>query len=125
MAGSNELIIYRGDSYPITAIIRVGQITGLWNSEIPEPVPVNLAGATVIMTVSYNVSPDDDSCKLFSINGVIDPDPASGKVVFTPTSENTNLPAKTYYYDIQYIDANGNIRTIIKSKLIIVQDISK
>ena len=57
--------------------------------------------------------------------GVLNADPDTGKVSFTPTKEGTNLPVETYYYDVQMTDASGNVRTIAKFKFKITQDITK
>ena len=64
-----------------------------------------------------------DSTNLFSLTGLI-VDASEGKVAFTPTSENNNQVPATYFYDIQMV-IGTNIRTVIKDKYIITQDITK
>lgn len=110
----SELTFYRGDSFPI-----VVTITDSRTSE-----PIDLDGYELKLSVSSTINPVDDSSLVFDVQGVIDNDTETGKVTFTPTSQNNGV-AGSYYYDIQMIDSNSNIRTIVKAPYLIVQDITK
>jgi len=107
--------MYRGDSYPLIFTIK--------DSATDDP--ISLSGCALVMTVASSKNPIDDGSELFEVNGVIDADPTTGIVSFTPTTSNTNLAPGKYYYDIQLTDSLSNIRTIIKSELKIIQDITK
>ena len=82
----------RGDSWPIPLIIK-GKTSGF---------PMDLTGYEVLMTVTSTKTPTDDTDEIFQCIGVVNPDQVNnkGRVVFTPTSENTALVGR-YYYDIQ------------------------
>lgn len=106
---------YRGDTYPLELTIK-NKNTG----EI-----VDLTGFSFILTIDLLKEPADDVTKLFDVVGILDDDPTTGKVTFLPTSANTDLDPKIYFYDIEMTDASGNIRTIAKYKWKLKQDISK
>lgn len=75
------------------------------------------------MTVTTIRAPPDASTKLFDVDGVIDADPMTGKVVFKPTSLYTAAIGK-YFYDIQLTGA-GEVRTVQKAAFNIIQDNTK
>ncbi len=110
-----ELEIYRGDSYPLELTIK----------DKATKTVIDLTGYSFLMTVDTLQDPPDDSTKVFEITGVLDVDPTTGKVVFTPTALQTAIDPETYFYDVQMIDSSSNIRTIVKDKLKILQDITK
>ncbi len=105
---------YRGDSYPVELTIKNATTKAV----------IDLTGFSFVLTVDTLKAPPDDTAKAFEITGVID-DPTTGIVSFTPTVIQTDVPPKTYYYDIQMTDASGNIRTIAKNQFVILQDITK
>ena len=107
---------FRGDAYPINLLIKD-------NNSGKE---IDLTGYSFVMTCDSIKDPPDNSTKLFSVDGVI-PDQTTdiGRVVFTPTTTDTDLDPGKYYYDIQMTDPSGNVRTIAKYKFIIIQDITK
>lgn len=111
---ANAITFVRGDSYTKTITLTASD-TGA---------PVNLLGCSAILTVATIANPPDDTTKLFSIGGTIDPDPSTGRITFTPSISN-NSTIGTYYYDIQITDGDGNVRTIVKSTYTITQDITK
>lgn len=104
---------YRGDSYPLELIIKE-----------KDGDPIDITGYSFILTVDTKEKPEDVSTKLFDVVGVLDGDPTTGKVSFTPSSSDTGTIGK-YFFDIQMTDADGNIRTITKNKWTIYQDITK
>lgn len=113
MATSAELVIYRGDSYPITFTL-LDATTGL---------PLDLTGYAFVLTAGARENPDDDSTKLFSVAGAV-ADPESGQVSFTPLAEDT-ATAGSYFYDVQMTNDDGYVRTVVKSVLLIRQNITK
>ena len=110
-----SMIISHGDSYPITFFIK--------NSSTN--VPINLTGCTAKLTVDSLRYPPDDTTNVFSVDAVLDSDPETGIMSFTPTTLNTSIDPKKYYYDVEITDADSNIKTIAKSTLTIVMDITK
>jgi hypothetical protein len=113
MANENDITMFRGDSYGLAFTI----------TDSDTSLPVSLAGATLKMTVTTIRDPPDDTTKLFDVDGVVDADPMTGKVVFKPTSLNTAAIGK-YFYDIQLSGA-GDVRTVQKAGFNIIQDNTK
>lgn len=111
---ANAITYVRGDSYSKTITIM--------NSSTE--LPVNLLGCAAKMTVATIVNPPDETTKLFSLDGVIDADPTTGVITFTPSVAN-NAVIGNYFYDVQITDGDGNVRTPIKSTYTITQDITK
>jgi len=105
---TNILKTYRGDSGSFTIKIKAGEVA------------VNLTGATIRFTtkmygksthaISKNITEHIDS-----INGIT-------KIILTKTD--TNIPAGTYDYDIEVAYSNGNVDTLVKSKFVVLQDVS-
>ena len=108
-----QIIFYRGDSYSKEFEI-TDEETGF---------AIDINGYTFTMSVDSRENPDSEDTQLFFLTGLIT-DASEGKVAFTPTSENNNQPPKTYFYDVQMVTGT-NIRTVIKDKYIITQDITK
>ena len=108
-----RIVFYRGDSYSKEFTI-TDEDTGL---------PIDINGYTFTMSVDTRENPTDDSTQIFFVAGLIT-DASEGKVAFTPSSTDNNQTAQTYYYDIQMVTGT-NIRTIIKDKYVITQDITK
>lgn len=111
---TQAITMYRGDSYPITLTL----------TDKTSGASINLTGCTLLMTVDSLAEPPDDTTKLFEVSGVLDADPTTGKATFTPTSTHTATPG-SYFYDVQLTDADGNIRTVVKSTFVVSQDITK
>ena len=107
----------RGDSYPISIRIK-DKFTGEY---------IDITGYSFILTVDPNKAPLDATANIFEVDGILDPDQVTntGRVSFKPTESDTDNVGK-FYYDIQFIDADGNKRTFVKGfKFTIGQDISK
>ena len=85
---------------------------------------VNITGFSFKLTVDARKNPDDVSTQQFSLTGPITDGP-NGAVSFTPTTANTDITPGTYYYDIQQTNLSAAIKTLIKGRALIVQDISK
>lgn len=115
MATLGDITFYRGDSYPITLTIRDKDTSD----------PVDITGYSFRMTVNTEKDPTSIATQLFTVDGVLDADPTTGRVSFTPSDTDTDHPSGTYYYDIEMTDTGGNVRTIAKYKFKLVQDISK
>lgn len=110
-----EIEWYRGDSYPLELTIK----------DKESGVAIDITGYTFKLTIDATKKPENEDTLLFAVDGVLNGDPTTGKVSFTPTVINTDQEPNTYYYDVQMTDASGNIRTIAKNKWKIIQDITK
>lgn len=111
---TTSITMYRGDSYPITLTL----------TDANTKAAIDLTGCSLVMTWDTLQDPPDGSTKVAEIAGVLDADPATGKVTFTPTVTDT-ATVGVYYYDVQLTDADSNIRTVVKSTVTIKMDISK
>jgi hypothetical protein len=112
--GTYVLQYKRGDSFQ-----SVFQITAADGST-----PETISGWSFLMTVDTLEDPPDASTKLFQVVGVVT-DLALAYVGFAPTTANTDLKARRYFYDIQAIDGASRKRTIVKDHFEIIQDITK
>lgn len=110
-----EIEWYRGDSYPLELTVKDAN-----TKEV-----IDITGYSFILTIDTLKEPPDNTTKVFSVNGVLNVDPTTGKVSFTPTALNTAIDTGSYYYDVQMTDASIHIRTIAKNKWKILQDITK
>lgn len=85
---------------------------------------INITGFTFKLTVSSERDPADQVNEQFTIVGVIG-SPTAGTVSFAPTVTDTDITPGIYFYDIEQTDVSSRIKTIIKGKCRIVQDITK
>ena len=87
-------------------------------------VAVDITGFSFKLTVSSDKDPADQVDEQFSITGIIG-SPTAGTVSFAPTTVNTDITPGIYFYDIEQTDAASKIKTLIKGKIKIIQDITK
>jgi len=81
--------------------------------------PVDVTGWSFKMSISATENPE--TAAEYLINAVID-NATNGEIHFPFTID---IPAGSYFYDIQATDNNAEIETIEKHKMIISQDITK
>lgn len=87
-------------------------------------VAINIAGFSFQLTVSSDKNPPDQVGEQFTIVGVIVSAP-NGIISFSPTPTDTDIAPTTYFYDIEQTNVSGAIKTLVKGKAIIIQDITK
>lgn len=85
-------------------------------------VVVDLTDYDAKFTAKLKSTDDDIHAKIGPVDGTISV-PATGVISFTLTSTDTNIPAGTYYFDVQ-ISKTGDVKTVAYGKLIIIQDIT-
>lgn len=112
MATNQELVIVRGDdkSWILTFTDDAGT-------------PINLTGSSVFFTVKLNQR-DPDSSALIQKEVTSHTSPTTGVTTVTITNTDTNLEARDYYYDFQYVTSGGTVTTILYGKFSVVQDIT-
>ena len=101
----------RGDTYPIEIIV---------NSNGS---PLNISGASFVLTVDPSKTPVDNTNNLFALTGTIT-DAPGGRVSFTPTELQADHVGR-FFHDIQMTDGSGAKRTIDSGKFTFTQDITK
>jgi hypothetical protein len=84
---------------------------------------IDITGFSFSMTVNSEKNPTINPPE-FTVAGVLD-DPTNGKVSFSPLTTETDIAPGTYWYDIQQTDTASKVKTLVKGKLLIIQDITK
>ena len=87
-------------------------------------VAIDITGFSFKLTVNSERDPTDQVNEQFTITGVIGV-AANGTVSFAPTVTDTDITPGTYFYDIEQTDVSSRIKTIIKGRAKIIQDITK
>ena len=85
--------------------------------------PYNLTGCSLIMTISSEQNPVDNT-SVIQQNSAVITNAEEGLASFEFSDEDFNYIGK-YYYDIQLTDANNKVKTITKSTIKLLQDITK
>jgi len=116
-----EICRFRGDTKPVKRAL----------TQSGSPSVVDITGFSFLLTVNTSKNPNTDvtpavGSEQFQISATITDGP-NGKFQFDyDASPNpSEIPAGSYFYDIQMIDGGGIVRTIAKSKYVVKQDITK
>jgi hypothetical protein len=104
----------RGDTFPEQFVLSDGS-----------GVAIDITGFTFLLTVDPAPDPTDALANLFQITGSIVIPATNGTVEFAPSVMDSDQVPNTYFYDIQMTDAGGAVRTIVKGKWIVQQDVTK
>ena len=111
---SMHLKRYRGDTYKHLLVIQDSNGN-----------PIDITGYSFILTINKERDPTDGSNIVLTMTGVIE-DAAEGKVALQPALNDINAAdIGSWYFDIQQTDGAGDIRTLVKGRYDILQDISK
>jgi hypothetical protein len=102
---------YRGDTYPVVFTVKDA-----------DGVVVNITGWDFVLTIDQRRSPEDDTTVVHEITGILS-NSTGGEVTFPFTG--VSLDVQRYYYDIEATDTSGNIYTLVKDSLRVLQDITK
>lgn len=103
----------RGDTYSLTITLKDS-----------DGDPIDITGGSFTLTVDTLENPEDATTLDFSSSGTIT-NAAGGEVRFDFTAGNADQTPGVYYYDIQYVDAAAAVRTVLKGKWFVSQDITK
>lgn len=111
------ITIRRGDTYSYSMTFKT-------SGEVPAP--VDLTGFTVWFTVrkcyaSTAINSDLDAV----ISKEFTDGDASGVIVFDLGKSDTNIPAGSYLYDIQYDDASGHRKSTNPASFIVEPDVTR
>ena len=111
-----DLEYTRGDSSAIVFVLS-NKATGA---------PLDLTGYTApVLAVNTLATPSDVSTELFKVTGSIDLAPETGRISFSPTAVQTDEAPDLYFYDAQVLDAASGLKTFVKGKFTLKQDIAK
>jgi hypothetical protein len=104
-----DLIIYRGDYFPISVTIRDSNNVAL-----------NLTG----YTAEALIKPDYASATTYAFTATITA--ATGKVdLLLPSTVSATLVPGSYIWDFQLTDPSGNVRTYIAGDVTVYDEVSK
>lgn len=87
-------------------------------------VAIDITGFSFKLTVNLDKDPTNQDDEQFTIVGVIGV-ATDGTVSFAPTVTDTDITPGIYFYDIEQTDVSSRIKTVIKGKVSIIQDITK
>ena len=106
----------RGDTFPIVVAVTDAE-TGA---------AIALTGSdTFLLTVDPSPAPADNTANLFQLTGTVIDGP-NGRVRFGPlSSPQANQTPGTYFYDVQWTNAGGEVRTILEGQWEVEQDVTK
>jgi len=86
---------------------------------------INITGYTSFtLTVDPSDEPENTSENLFNITATF-PAPLTGVITFSPSIANHTQDPGDYFFDVEQIDDNTKVRTIIKGKYTILPDITQ
>ena len=112
MATQVDFTRKRGDTYPIAL-----SVTDADN------VPVDITGATFLLTVDPSATPTDALANIFQSTGTIT-NALFGQVEFPISAVNADQLGQ-FYYDIQMTSSGGIITTLATGSVTWEQDITK
>lgn len=105
--GTN-LSMIRGDSESITVAI---------NDEMGDNIILKSIEDTIYLTIKLNTTVEEKV--LQKVINTFNPDGAA-RIEFTH-DETKNLPYRSYKYDIQWVDKNGKVRTLVAPSLFTIE----
>ena len=88
-------------------------------------VAIDVTGYTGTWTIDTLKDPPDANTNVVTISGIPTGTPIDGIIEFSPTAVEMDITPQSYFYDIEITDAASKTNTVIKSKIKIIQDISK
>jgi len=104
---------FRGDDYPIPL------------SFTKNGVVEDITGWKIYFTAKYHDTDSDDEA-VIKMDITEHSDPTNGKtLIFLTNGETGDIKAGKYVYDIQYKKANGTVKTIMKGKFKVLQDVTE
>lgn len=87
---------------------------------------VDLTGGTVFFTLNASSDPTDDTDAVVEKSVTSHTDPTHGLTTITLDHADTDsLAADIYYYDIQFVDAQGNVTSKQADTFEIIADITR
>lgn len=106
--------IYAGDTIELGIIIK----NTLGN-------PINITGSTIVFTMKSDLNKlDADAEVQVIVTTHSNPVQGETEIVVQPAATNNLFPG-TYYYDIQFKDATGKIKTILYGTTKVLQTVTK
>lgn len=109
---TQNLIITRGDDETIIIAVAL-------NGKIE-----NIIGSTFFFTAKTTLD-DPDSNAIMQTTNSNHTDPENGLSFVALSHTDTAVTPGQYHYDIQWVDVNGNVKTILRGILTVDDDVTK
>lgn len=85
--------------------------------------PIDLTNGTVFFTAKRKIT-DDDADAMIEKEITVFADPTTGIATLILTKTDTNIPAGSYVFDIQFKAVDGKIASSSAGKLFVSQDVT-
>lgn len=83
----------------------------------------SVQGSTFFFTAKRNYTDSDTAAVVKTQATALGPDYLE-VLLSVPHSQTSGLSQRTYYYDIQWVDPSGSVRTVVKGKLVVELDVT-
>jgi hypothetical protein len=87
--------------------------------------PIDITGGSMWFTMKAKIT-DNDADAVVQKHVTSHIDPANGVTeVVVEASDTVDTKPGTYYYDFQYVDSIGNVKTILAGKVKLLSDVTR
>jgi len=107
-----NLVAIRGDTFALYAHLSV------------DGTDIDITGYTFFLTIKAHED-DSDENAIIKADVATHPDPTHGKTVILVPAEEVDPLVGDFYYDVQYKDTNGVIRTPIEGIVTFTRDVTR
>lgn len=87
--------------------------------------PVDITDCAVMFTVRADKADTNDDNALIKKDVYTHTDAANGKTTVNLLHTDTAVEPGNYFYDVQYVDTEGKVKTLVIGNIAIVQDVTK
>lgn len=115
MSSTTDIQIVRGDDEAIELEF-TDEVTSA---------PVDLTDCAIMFTVRASKSDTNDDNAIIQKDVYSHTDPTAGKTTINLLHTDTDVATGDYYYDVQYVDTENKVKTLVIGKISIVQDVTK
>ena len=109
----NNFVTYRGDD-----------LSFKFNFADTDGVAIDITSWLIFFTLKLNKD-DSDSEAIYQYTAEAPSGSSDGTIIINIPGENLNTLVGPYFYDFQYVDASGNIRTITSGTITFNKDITR
>jgi len=87
--------------------------------------PVDLTDCAVMFTVRADKADANDDNALIKKDVYTHTDPTNGKTTINLLHTDTDVTPGNYSYDVQYVDTENKVKTLVIGECTVVQDVTK
>ena len=115
MSSNTDIEIVRGDDEAIE----------LEFTDAETSTTVDLTDCAIMFTVRANKSETNDDTALIKKDVYAHTDAPAGKTTINLLHTDTAVAPGNYSYDVQYVDTEGKVKTLVIGNIAILQDVTK